>query len=283
MSMPKTEIEMMCEADGNPDLLKEWGAPLVRLGVRNATQFMSQNEGLRVDPATEEGITAMLITLRTVILAYFGSLTQLVDAGGDGQGDTAADAILRAQQRSAMVQLHMLAAKQRPHTVEAQLAAAGLGDVHGRQDAEAKRKRENASRLASQMRDEVLAVYNYNIEAELWADASLYVSLREGFEANELRTFPDLDSGKLGKRGYSAKSTQRLVRRCEPQRPKRHARAPPARGHASTRPRGRADPLRMCLGRCTTRRAATSRPPRTRKWQWTAADWSYCASNERCS
>ena len=232
--MSKTEIEQLCGADDNPELLKEWGAALVRLGVTNATTFLAQHEGLRPDIPTEDGLKAIQVSLRAIIGAYFGDLRQLIDANSDASNDDAVAGTLRAQQRTAMVCLHMLCVQQRPHTVEAQLATIGLGDSEARAASDARRRKENATRLAGQMLDEASALYNKPIDPDLWAEAGLYVTVRDGFKESALRSFPDLDSAKLGKRGYSTKVTQKLARRRSKAGSPHLARRPAALGR--TRP-----------------------------------------------
>lgn len=213
MTSNKVEIERLCEAEGNPPLLQEWGAPLRTMGVMNSVGFLSQHEGLRTEVPTAEGVTSMLISLRAIIGAQFQSLTQLIDAGSDAGADSPAAGVLRAQARAAMVMLHMLAVQQKTHCVNDQLASTGLGDSEARLEAESRRKKENASRAAATMRDAMTAVYNKPYDPELWVDALLYVTMREGFMAKELRNFPDLSSPKLGKRGYQTEGVQRVVRR----------------------------------------------------------------------
>jgi len=219
MAGSKSEIEQLCESDGTPDLVKEWGPVFVRLGITNSVMFVSQHEGLGQEQPTAPGITSMLITLRTAIAAYYASLTPLVDAAANTPGEGE----MRGRQRAGMVYLHMLCYLQRPHCIAKQLASSGLGDVDARQEAEARKRKENASKLAAEMRDQTVLLYNKPIDTSLWAEAALYVTVREGLQAKELRSFPDLDSAKLGKRGYMTKTKQRLVSRRRSRPAARHA------------------------------------------------------------
>ena len=170
MTSTKAEIERLCEAEGNPPLLQEWGAPLRTLGVMNSVGFLSQHEGLRTEVPTAEGVISILISLRAIIGAQFPSLTQLIDAGSDAGADTPEAGTLRAQARASMVMLHMLAVQQKTHCVNDQLASTGLGDSEARLEAESRRKKENASRAAATMRDAMTAAYNkpYTTQSSGW-------------------------------------------------------------------------------------------------------------------
>ena len=202
------EIEKLCAA--GPARLKEWGAIFVNeMGVEDSVMFLATHKGLGVDPPTEDAITTLLISMRSIITAAaYPGLTLLEDP--NLSTGTPEEKRNRATARAAMTFLHTLAYGQKPHCVQKTLALSGLGDTNAREEAEARNKKEKAGALASEMRKETAARYHMSFDPRNAPKPEVYVRVREALKRDELAGLPDLCSSQLNGQVFATEAPLQL-------------------------------------------------------------------------
>ena len=199
----------LCSDSDGPPQMRDWPPALAAVGVNNSVGFCCLHPDLQKPEGSEDGLKMVLLAIRAAMRASpadFVGATAVVDTMSGDAGEARA----RAMQLTAMRYLHTLAHQQKGHSVAKRLEAAGLGDTTALALAEAKAKKENAAKRAADMRDECAVLYNKSIDPQMWATASAYDEVRDGLERNEVSALPELDSAKLGKRGYQPPQHSRL-------------------------------------------------------------------------
>lgn len=204
-----TEMARLCSDSDGPQQMRDWPAALEAIGANNAVGFGCLHPDLQKPEGSEDAMKTVLLAIRAAMRAApaaFIGATEIVDP----LATVPAEARARAMQLTAMRYLHTLSHQQKGHSVAKRLEAAGLGDTTALALAEAKAKKENSAKRAADMRDECLILYNKHIDPLMWASAPVYDEVRDGLERNDVSSLPELDSAKLGKRGYQPPQHSRL-------------------------------------------------------------------------